>query len=390
MATKSGSGKGQKYQNNNPGKETPEKFDRPAGVGGSEGSGKYPNYWSYKSRSGHSLVFDDSKGEETVSLQHRSGSAIQMMPDGALHITAHNSKYTATFGEDRLVISGAHDIVVKGDASLRVYGDYNVTCHKDYNLTVMGDFNVTAKNHNRLVRGNIDTIAKNETKKLEGSSSGTYLGGYARTAKDAVSVISHSNQSYIGGGAGSHVATTNEGPMTFSNEKGDTVHENKDGKRAVNVESDNKKVYTVADGGKYSVSADEDTNLETKKKMKIKATQEVGVEGQKVQVASQAGGTEVKSQGDVHVNAQGNAGLEGAQTHVGRTAGTTHIVGSTTHVDGTGTLNLNGGGGQAFNGQFAFNFGNLMDQIPKPDISGSGAQPSKSEPEADTWTKRLA
>ena len=197
----------------------------------------------------------------------------------------------------------------------------------------------------------------------------------------------------FGAGAGAHLHKVNEsseGPLTVSNGKGDTTHQNKDGKRAGNVEKSGKKVYTVADSGKFSVSADDNTNFETKKAMKLKATQEVGVEGQKVQVASQAGGTEVKSQGDVHVNAQGNAGLEGAQTHVGRTAGTTHIVGSTTHVDGTGTLNLNGGGGQAFNGQFAFNFGNLMDQIPKPDISGSGAQPSKSEPEADTWTKRLA
>ena len=86
-------------------------------------AGQYPNYMSYKSRSGHSLIFDDTAGQETVTLQHRSGTAVQMNPDGGLTMTTHNGKYEVVFGEDRLTISGAQDITVKGDASLRVYGD---------------------------------------------------------------------------------------------------------------------------------------------------------------------------------------------------------------------------------------------------------------------------
>ena len=128
--------------------------------------GKYPDYFSWKTRSGHTFQLDDTMGQETVTLQHRSGTAIQMAPDGTLTITAHNGRYDIVFGEDRMTVSGAQDVTIKGDASIRVHGDYNVTCQKDYNLTVLGNFNIVAKNHNRHILGNIDTQARNETKKL--------------------------------------------------------------------------------------------------------------------------------------------------------------------------------------------------------------------------------
>ena len=80
-------------KNYNPNKErktTPNKFKVAEDARKVEGSGKYPNYWSYKSRSGHNIIMDDSKGNETVTVQHRSGSAIQFRPDGGVHYTTRN------------------------------------------------------------------------------------------------------------------------------------------------------------------------------------------------------------------------------------------------------------------------------------------------------------
>ena len=168
-----------------PKKETPKKWKQPhkSDARKAQSSGSYPDYFSWKTRSGHIFQLDDSKGGETVTLQHRSGTAIQMAPDGSLHITAHNGKYEITFGENRMTVSGAQDITVKGDASMRVYGDYNVTCQKDYNLTVLGNMNITAKNLNRHVLGNMDTQARNENKKLMGSSAKIARGAIAYVAK---------------------------------------------------------------------------------------------------------------------------------------------------------------------------------------------------------------
>ena len=401
------------FNTNEQRKETPKKWKKDKDSHSNQGANEYPNQISWKSRSGHYVIADDTKGHETLTVGHRSGSQVQFRPDGGVHVTTHNGKYEIVFGEDRVVVSGARDITVKGDASMRVYGNNNVTVHGDYNLAVMGDFNVTSKNHNRLIRGNIDTIAKNETKKLEGSSSGTYLGGYARSAKEAVSVISRTSKSYFGAGEGISLQKADEeseGNITVRNRKGDSIHQIDDGKHATNVEKDNKKVYMVADAGKYSVKADDRVNVKTEKEMKVESNDDMGFEsGKGMKLASASGGVRVETQGDLamntqqnyklevqqnmHQTAQGDAGFEGSSTHVGRSAGTTHVVGSTTHVEGQSALNLNGGSGVQFPGlssQLSFNFGDLLQQVQMPDMSSSGAQPSRQEKEATSWTSRLA
>lgn len=240
--------------------KTKEHFDVPGDERKEEKSGEYPYYMSYKSRSGHNFVFDDTQGNESVTLQHRGGSAVQMRSDGSLHITAHNGQYTVTFGENRMTISGAHDITVKGDCSLRVYGDYNVTCHKDYNLTVMGNFNMTAKNHNRHIRGNLDTQVKNETKKLEGSSATLAQGGIAKVAKGPVSVISSGGAAHMGGKEGLNMAVTGQGKMTFRNEQGDIAMSAKDGKMQVRADRD---VNVKSLEGKLNMSAKSDVSMES-------------------------------------------------------------------------------------------------------------------------------
>lgn len=219
-------------KNPNPGKKTPDDdWTWWEDTRSKEGSGKYPDYMSYKSRSGHSMIFDDTKGHESVTIQHRSGSAIQMREDGSVHIIAHNSKYDVVFGENRMTVTGAHDITVKGDASLRVYGDLNETIHGNYNLTVNGDFNVVAKNHNRHIRGNIDTQAKNETKKFQGSSVMTTVGGIVNAASGPISYVSSKGGANFGGETDVNVRSKKKnvnvsaatGNVNIKAEKGDAI-----------------------------------------------------------------------------------------------------------------------------------------------------------------------
>jgi hypothetical protein len=191
----------------NPAKTTPKKWQGPKEIRGEKGSGKYPNYWSHKSRSGHNIIVDDSKGSESVTIQHRSGTAIQMLPNGAMHLVSHNGKYDIVFGEDRMTITGAQDITVKGDASLRVYGDYNISVHGNTNFAMTGAFNVTAKELNRHIRGNMDTQAKNKTTKLEGSGTTTAQGALSMVAEKAMTVASRGDQAFVGAAEGLNLAT---------------------------------------------------------------------------------------------------------------------------------------------------------------------------------------
>lgn len=149
--------------------DTPPSWDGPEDARKLSGAGKYPNFYVHKSRSGHAFIMDDSKGAEHVTLQHRGGSMVQLQPDGKIYITAQNGQYSIIFGENRMKITGAHDITVDGAASLKINKDYNMTVQGNINMSAGKNFNLTAQNFNQTIRGNIDVAAKNLTEKLEGS-----------------------------------------------------------------------------------------------------------------------------------------------------------------------------------------------------------------------------
>ena len=163
------------------------------------GAGTYPNYHEFKTRSGHALIYDDSNGHESITLQHRTGSMIQMMPDGAVQVVSHNGQYNIVFGENRMMVTGAHDLTVHGTASLMVEGDYNTTIRGSHNTTVEGDMNITAKNMNTTVRGNIETAAKTMSMKLEGAGMITSQGNMYLGASGDMMVGSTGGSVAIGG-----------------------------------------------------------------------------------------------------------------------------------------------------------------------------------------------
>ena len=136
-----------------------------------EGAGKYPNYnVLVKDRSGNMIMTDSNKGAEHITIQHRSGSAVQFMPDGAVQITAHNGQYGIIFGENRVKITGAQDITVDGAASMKVKGDFNTTVDGNHNMTVAGNMNtVCAGNFNIVAGKQLDIAAKSSSMKIEGS-----------------------------------------------------------------------------------------------------------------------------------------------------------------------------------------------------------------------------
>ena len=174
-------------------KKTQPTWDSPKDARQNDGAGVYPNYYSHKTRSGHVFMMDDSNGSEHVTVQHRSGSMIQFMPDGAVQIVTHNGQYNIVFGENRMLVTGASDIVVQGDASLRVDGNYNVNVRGDTNFNINGDFNLSSKNFNQTIRGNVDVQAKNKTEKIEGSSTSQSQGATTIVSQAGMTVGSSSD-----------------------------------------------------------------------------------------------------------------------------------------------------------------------------------------------------
>lgn len=176
----------------NPKKETPKKWSSAKDPRGEKEAGKYPNQIITKTRSGNiPLMVDDTPDHESMTIQHRSGSAFQFLPDGSVQITAHHGKYTMVFGENRLTVTGAHDLTVKGHGSMMVYGDYNKTIHGDVNMTVTGAYNMTADSHNAVVRNNMDVaVGGNKTTKVAGSESRNIKKSFALASGEDATVAS--------------------------------------------------------------------------------------------------------------------------------------------------------------------------------------------------------
>jgi len=85
---------------------------------------QYPHNRTITTENGHIIELDDTPGNERISVQHKSGSYVEMNAAGDLVSKEFNNKY---------------DITVK-DQTMYVKGDLTITC--------LGNVNLTAKNVN--------------------------------------------------------------------------------------------------------------------------------------------------------------------------------------------------------------------------------------------------
>lgn len=187
-------------EHNNPKKETPTQWSSAKDPRSKKDAGKYPNQLVTKTRSGNiPMMVDDTPGSESMTIQHRSGSAFQFLPDGSVQVTAHHGKYDIIFGENRMTVTGAHDLTVKGHGSMMVYGDYNKTIHGDVNMTVTGAYNVTADSHNAVIRNNMDVaVGGNRTTKIAGNESRKVEKSYALAAAEDTTIASSKGSLSLG------------------------------------------------------------------------------------------------------------------------------------------------------------------------------------------------
>ena len=213
--------------------DTPAKWDEVQDARKLPGAGKYPNYWAHKTRSGHVFMMDDSKGAESITIQHRGGSMIQINPDGKVHIRAQNGQHTVVFGENRMYVTGAHDITVNGSASMNIKKDFNVNA-KNINFTASGNMTLKSKNLNINPTGNIDIAGSALTLKSNANINIESHGVLGIVAKKAVSLVSK------------------EAEVVFASSK-DIGMESKNGRVLLQSKQD----MSVKSTGKFSIRSDQ-------------------------------------------------------------------------------------------------------------------------------------
>ncbi len=138
---------------------------------------EYGMNYSYHTPAGHIVEYNDTPGSERIMLRHKSGTGINIGPDGSVMITSkrrvdvvNENHYVSVAGDGTMTYEGNLTLNVTGDFNVNVGGEYNVKSSK-HNATVNGASRRTVYgDDNHIVRGNQSTL-------VTGGGANTYLEG---------------------------------------------------------------------------------------------------------------------------------------------------------------------------------------------------------------------
>lgn len=118
----------------------------------------YPYNNVTQTESGHSFELDDTPTRERIRLQHRSGTFIEMHPNGDEVHKVYGDGYEITIKDKNILIKGKMNITVEGDAYINVKGDKIEQVDGNYELLVKGNYSQTVEKQTYLASQGDTTI----------------------------------------------------------------------------------------------------------------------------------------------------------------------------------------------------------------------------------------
>lgn len=99
----------------------------------------YPFNQVKETASGHVIEYDDTPGGERILIKHKSGSGIEMKPDGSIVIVSKTNSIQVCNGTLDVIVEGDTNLVYKGDLDVQVEGNYNLTVDGNSTTNIHGD-----------------------------------------------------------------------------------------------------------------------------------------------------------------------------------------------------------------------------------------------------------
>jgi hypothetical protein len=134
--------------------------ERPADDNGwtepeSAASVEYPPVYPFnkvmQSDSGHMFEMDDTPGAERLRIHHRSGSFIEMHPNGDEVHKIYGDGYEIIAKNKNVLISGVCNITVEKDCLIHVKGNKKELIDGDYSLVIKGEYNVAIQGEGSIM-----------------------------------------------------------------------------------------------------------------------------------------------------------------------------------------------------------------------------------------------
>lgn len=144
---------------------------------------QYPYNYSYHTPAGHIVEYNDTPGSERIMIRHKSGTGINIGPDGSVMISS--KRRVDVINENHYVsVAGNGTMTYEGNLTLNVTGNFNVNVGGEYNVVSAKTSSRTNGPYTRTVYGDDTTTVKgNQTCLVTGGGANTYLEGLNMIAK---------------------------------------------------------------------------------------------------------------------------------------------------------------------------------------------------------------
>lgn len=126
-------------------------FLEPEDVFNEDTQPEYPYNNVTQTESGHIFELDDTKDRERIKLMHRTGTFIEMHPDGSEVHKVYGDGYEITVKNKQILIEGKCSVTIKGDSIVEIQGDKIEKISGDYQLLVLGNLTQEVKGRTRII-----------------------------------------------------------------------------------------------------------------------------------------------------------------------------------------------------------------------------------------------
>lgn len=163
---------------------------------------QYPYNKIQQSESGHSIEMDDTVGKERLRLQHRSGSFIEMQPDGTEVHKIYGDGYEIIMGGKNVSIKGQCNITIEGAMVVNITGDAVMNVGGSATQFIKGDLVQTVSGAAKITStGDMDLTSQSDitmsAQNVMISGEVSVRGGISSTASiSAVNNVTAGMQSY--------------------------------------------------------------------------------------------------------------------------------------------------------------------------------------------------
>ena len=99
----------------------------------------YPSNNTKETASGHVIQYDDTFGRERILIRHRTGSGIELRPDGTVLLSSTNKHILTVASDQSIIVEGDARMIYNGNVDVEVIGDYNLNIGGNSTTKVAGN-----------------------------------------------------------------------------------------------------------------------------------------------------------------------------------------------------------------------------------------------------------